>query len=60
MQKLLDALSLDQAVWIDIGGGTGRNLEFFPVDVIRRSFKAIYGSFCCFFLFPVSFLFVSG
>jgi len=28
-------------VWIDIGGGTARNLEFFPVDVIRKYFKTI-------------------
>eukprot|EP00173_Palmaria_palmata_P000791 Plantae.Rhodophyta-Palmaria_palmata.ctg13967.p1 GENE.Plantae.Rhodophyta-Palmaria_palmata.ctg13967~~Plantae.Rhodophyta-Palmaria_palmata.ctg13967.p1 ORF type:complete len:313 (+),score=39.31 Plantae.Rhodophyta-Palmaria_palmata.ctg13967:245-1183(+) len=29
-------------VWIDIGGGTGRNLEFFPPSVIRQCFKTIY------------------
>jgi hypothetical protein len=29
-------------VWIDIGGGTARNLEFFPVEVIKKYFKAIY------------------
>lgn len=29
-------------VWVDIGGGTARNLEFFPVEVIRKYFKAIY------------------
>jgi hypothetical protein len=29
-------------VWIDVGGGTARNLEFFTVDVIRKYFKAIY------------------
>lgn len=28
-------------VWIDIGGGTARNLEFFPVEVIRKYFKTI-------------------
>lgn len=28
-------------VWIDIGGGTARNLEFFPVDVVRKYFKKI-------------------
>lgn len=28
-------------VWIDIGGGTARNLEFFTVDVIRKYFKEI-------------------
>lgn len=29
-------------IWLDIGGGTARNLEFFPVNVIRKYFKAIY------------------
>jgi len=29
-------------VWVDVGGGTARNLEYFPVDVIRKYFKAIY------------------
>jgi len=29
-------------VWVDIGGGTARNLEYFPVEVIRKYFKAIY------------------
>eukprot|EP01038_Epipyxis_sp_PR26KG_P004359 gene4359-6167_t len=29
-------------VWIDCGGGTARNLEFFPVEIIRKYFKAIY------------------
>jgi betaine lipid synthase len=29
-------------VWVDIGGGTARNLEFFPVEVIKKYFKAIY------------------
>ena len=28
-------------VWIDIGGGTARNLEFLPVEVIRKYFKEI-------------------
>jgi S-adenosylmethionine:diacylglycerol 3-amino-3-carboxypropyl transferase/ubiquinone/menaquinone biosynthesis C-methylase UbiE len=28
-------------VWIDIGGGTGRNLEFFTVDMIEKHFKKI-------------------
>lgn len=28
-------------VWIDIGGGTARNLEFFPVETIRKYFKKI-------------------
>lgn len=29
-------------VWVDIGGGTARNLEFFTVDVLRKYFKHIY------------------
>jgi ubiquinone/menaquinone biosynthesis C-methylase UbiE len=29
-------------VWVDIGGGTARNLEFFPIDVIKKYFKTIY------------------
>jgi len=29
-------------VWIDIGGGTARNLEFFTPEIIRKYFKAIY------------------
>jgi betaine lipid synthase len=32
----------EKMVWIDIGGGTARNLEFFPVEVLRKHFKAIY------------------
>mmetsp|Transcript_13136 Transcript_13136/g.19788 ORF Transcript_13136/g.19788 Transcript_13136/m.19788 type:complete len:692 (-) Transcript_13136:228-2303(-) len=28
-------------VWVDVGGGTARNLEFFPVEVIRKYFKKI-------------------
>jgi len=28
-------------VWIDVGGGTARNLEFFPVEVIKKYFKTI-------------------
>jgi len=43
--SLIEALPLKKGgnmVWVDIGGGTARNLEFFPVDVIRKYFKAIY------------------
>ena len=28
-------------VWVDVGGGTARNLEFFPVEVIRKYFSKI-------------------
>jgi S-adenosylmethionine-diacylgycerolhomoserine-N-methlytransferase len=31
----------EQRVWVDIGGGTGRNLEFFSPDVLRRCFSKI-------------------
>lgn len=42
---LLEAFPLSNKrnmIWVDIGGGTARNLEFFPVEVIKRYFKAIY------------------
>jgi betaine lipid synthase len=29
-------------VWIDVGGGTARNLEFFTPETIQKYFKAIY------------------
>lgn len=29
-------------VWVDVGGGTARNLEYFSADVIRKHFRAIY------------------
>lgn len=32
----------EKRVWIDIGGGTGRNLEFFPPSVLRQCFSQIY------------------
>ena len=31
----------EERVWIDIGGGTGRNLEFLPPHVLRRCFTKI-------------------
>ncbi len=42
---LLEAFPLSKEknmIWVDIGGGTARNLEFFPVEVIKKYFKAIY------------------
>lgn len=42
---MLDAFPLSakgDMIWVDIGGGTARNLEFFHPDVIRKYFKAIY------------------
>mmetsp|Transcript_18557 Transcript_18557/g.19323 ORF Transcript_18557/g.19323 Transcript_18557/m.19323 type:complete len:692 (+) Transcript_18557:138-2213(+) len=41
---LIESLPLKkegQMVWIDIGGGTARNLEFFTVEIIRKYFKKI-------------------
>ena len=29
-------------VWIDVGGGTARNLEFIPVDTIKKYFSQIF------------------
>jgi len=42
---LLDILPIKEStdmVWVDIGGGTARNLEFLPVEVIQKHFKQIY------------------
>lgn len=41
---LMEAFPLNKAgnmVWVDVGGGTARNLEYFPADVIRKYFKSI-------------------
>lgn len=41
---LMEAFPLKKGgnmVWIDIGGGTARNLEFLSVEVIRKYFKEI-------------------
>ena len=29
-------------VWVDVGGGTARNLEYFTVETLRKNFKKIY------------------
>lgn len=29
-------------VWVDVGGGTARNLEFFALHTLRRFFRKIY------------------
>merc|ERR1711988_347267 len=29
-------------VWVDIGAGTARNLEFLPVETLKSRFKKIY------------------
>lgn len=42
---LMEAFPLDKKggmVWVDIGGGTARNLEYFTVETIRKHFKKIY------------------
>ena len=42
---LIEYLPLKKAgnmVWIDIGGGTARNLEYLPVETIRKHFERIY------------------
>lgn len=41
---LMEAFPLKKAggmVWIDVGGGTARNLEFFSAETIRKYFKTI-------------------
>jgi len=41
---LMEAFPLQKdrkVVWVDIGGGTARNLEFFPVEVVRKYFSKI-------------------
>jgi len=32
----------EKMVWVDVGGGTARNLEYFTVETIKKHFKAIY------------------
>lgn len=29
-------------VWVDVGGGTARNLEFFALKTVRQFFAKIY------------------
>jgi len=33
---------LGKMVWVDIGGGTARNLEFFSIDTLRKYFSRIF------------------
>jgi len=43
--NLMEAFPLKKGggmVWVDVGGGTARNLEYFTVSTIRKYFKAIY------------------
>lgn len=43
--NLMEAFPLSKEgkmVWVDVGGGTARNLEFFPVEIIKKYFSAIY------------------
>jgi len=41
---LMDVIPVKKGgnVWVDIGGGTARNLEYFSCDIIREHFKVIY------------------
>ena len=42
---LMESFPLAKAgnmIWVDVGGGTARNLEFFSVETIRKFFKHIY------------------
>merc|ERR1712224_309884 len=43
-QDLLDAIQFKKQtdqVWIDVGGGTARNLEYVPPEILRQYFKKI-------------------
>lgn len=35
-------LNSGKLVWVDVGAGTARNLEFFPVETLKRRFSQIY------------------
>jgi betaine lipid synthase len=42
---LMEAMPLQKdggMTWVDVGGGTARNLEYFTPDVIRKYFSSIY------------------
>jgi betaine lipid synthase len=46
---LMESLPLNKSksgkgdlVWVDVGGGTARNLEYFTLETIRQNFKKIY------------------
>jgi betaine lipid synthase len=42
---LMESIPLNKnggMIWVDVGGGTARNLEFFTPDTIRKYFKHIY------------------
>lgn len=42
---LMESIPLKKSgnmIWVDIGGGTARNLEYFTPEVLRKYFKAIY------------------
>lgn len=44
-KDLIESVPLKSAggnVWIDVGGGTARNLEFIPVDTIKQYFSQIF------------------
>jgi len=41
---LMDVIPVKKGgnIWVDLGGGTARNLEYFSSDIIREHFKVIY------------------
>ncbi|GMH65735.1 hypothetical protein TrLO_g14495 [Triparma laevis f. longispina] len=41
MLTCIPTKTVGDMVWIDVGGGTARNLEFIPVDVLKKKFKKI-------------------
>lgn len=42
MMESFPLKSAKNMVWVDVGGGTARNLEYFTPEIIRKYFKAIY------------------
>lgn len=42
LMEAMPLLKKGGMVWVDVGGGTARNLEYFTPDTIRKYFKSIY------------------
>lgn len=42
LMEAFPLLKTGKMIWVDIGGGTARNLEFFSVEVLRKYFQHIY------------------
>lgn len=42
LMEAFPLLKMGNMVWVDIGGGTARNLEYFSVAILRKYFKRIY------------------